>query len=129
MAQDQGAFFFAAGAIADRDYYPTDGMGGSGETTTGDIDNSHMDDFNTCVLVDLQVSESDAAGGGTITVKDASGTAVDSLELTQAANPVGTVIPLNWKIKHPGGFTVASNDAAFEVVVTYQRIYRNPSSL
>lgn len=120
----EGSKFFAFGTVANRDYYPTNGYGGSAETTTGDIDDSEMANAAIVVIDALQITANDA-GGGTWTLKNAAGTTIDDWVIPgtgSAGGLVGREIPLGWRIPAAGGITLSSNDAACLGVCTYRTV-------
>lgn len=120
---DEGYYFFPFGAIQDRNYYPTDGQGGSGELFTGQIEDSHMFGWDRVLLVRVLIifASSDA-----LRIRRADNNVlIDSLALDASEFPVGSTVELGWEINIDNGFTLSVSSAFLQGVGIYQRLHRS----
>ena len=123
-----GFFWFAFGAVQGRNYFPTDGQGGFGETITGDAStDSHLRDFGLVRIVRMVVT-SGAVGNFIINAPPGGSPFVGQLIKFGSVPAVGHVVGQNYQIRADGGFTCRSNAAGLEGICIYERLVRRSDS-
>lgn len=117
-----GSKWASFGAVADTDYYPTDGNGGAG---TGSLSTaSELKNCTRCIIDAIVVTLSAAGTPTTWTIKDANGTTVQTLTIPEyplTVNP--KEIPLGIQLSVTGGFTIRSSDTNCIGIVLYRHIF------